>query len=265
MNGEMSMRHYNRSLNNCFLFLAWGLFSFCYQPAATQNLVLNGSFETPITDNMWGQNPGSWFAGEEFGHWHVIQGSIDIKRFSGNPEGEQRIDLNGTPGVGGIYQDITVDRPGEHLLSFFLSANTSDDPDAPRRLRVSLSEGDDFYLLEERQWLLADHPGHNLVDAPLWDYHVFTIVLPQPGTYRLTFTSLTTVNDFAGPYLDHVILQYLFNSDVNGDGCVNDLDLLAVLFAFGESGSDLAEDLNGDGSVNDEDLLIVLFRFGTGC
>ncbi len=53
--------------------------------------------------------------------------------------------------------------------------------------------------------------------------------------------------------------------DVNGDGCVDDADLLAVLFAFGQSGSGQAEDVNGDGIVDDADLLIVLFNFGSGC
>ncbi len=51
--------------------------------------------------------------------------------------------------------------------------------------------------------------------------------------------------------------------DVNGDGCVNDADLLAVLFAFGGSGGN--EDVNGDGVVDDADLLMVLFNFGSGC
>ncbi|MFQ3610353.1 MAG: hypothetical protein SNJ72_02565 [Fimbriimonadales bacterium] len=51
--------------------------------------------------------------------------------------------------------------------------------------------------------------------------------------------------------------------DVNGDGCVDDADLLAVLFAFGGSGG--PEDVNSDGVVDDADLLIVLFGFGTGC
>ena len=55
------------------------------------------------------------------------------------------------------------------------------------------------------------------------------------------------------------------NGDVNGDGCVDDSDLLAVLFAFGRSGSGLPEDLNGDGIVDDADLLEVLFNFGSGC
>jgi hypothetical protein len=53
--------------------------------------------------------------------------------------------------------------------------------------------------------------------------------------------------------------------DVDGNGCVDDADLLAVLFAFGQSGSGLPEDVNGDEVVDDADLLIVLFNFGQGC
>jgi hypothetical protein len=51
--------------------------------------------------------------------------------------------------------------------------------------------------------------------------------------------------------------------DVDGNGCVDDADLLAVLFAFGSSDPDA--DANGDGIVDDADLLIVLFNFGSGC
>jgi photosystem II stability/assembly factor-like uncharacterized protein len=53
--------------------------------------------------------------------------------------------------------------------------------------------------------------------------------------------------------------------DVNSNGCVDDSDLLAVLFAFGQSGSGLPEDVNRDGIVDDADLLTVLFNFGSGC
>ncbi len=53
--------------------------------------------------------------------------------------------------------------------------------------------------------------------------------------------------------------------DVNFDGCVDDLDLLAILFAFGQEGTDLPEDVNGDGTVDDADLTIVIMNFGTGC
>jgi len=55
------------------------------------------------------------------------------------------------------------------------------------------------------------------------------------------------------------------SSDIDGSGCVDDADLLAVLFAFGNSGSGLDEDANCDGTVDDADLLEVLFNFGSGC
>jgi hypothetical protein len=52
--------------------------------------------------------------------------------------------------------------------------------------------------------------------------------------------------------------------DVDRNGCVDDADLLAVLFAFGGQGY-RNEDLNWDGTIDDADLLIVLFHFGSGC
>jgi hypothetical protein len=53
--------------------------------------------------------------------------------------------------------------------------------------------------------------------------------------------------------------------DVNLDGCVDDADLLQVLFAFGRTGAGLPEDINCDQVVDDADLLLVLFNFGSGC
>jgi probable HAF family extracellular repeat protein len=51
--------------------------------------------------------------------------------------------------------------------------------------------------------------------------------------------------------------------DVDRNGCVDDADLLQVLFAFGGRGY-RNEDLNWDGTVDDADLLQVLFNFGSG-
>lgn len=56
------------------------------------------------------------------------------------------------------------------------------------------------------------------------------------------------------------------DGDVNGDRCVDDADLLQVLFDFGRSGELLGRvDINCDGTVDDADLLTVLFNFGSGC
>lgn len=55
------------------------------------------------------------------------------------------------------------------------------------------------------------------------------------------------------------------NGDVNNDGCVDDADLLSILFMFGSTGQWIREDVNCDNSVDDADLLTVLFNFGQGC
>jgi hypothetical protein len=52
-------------------------------------------------------------------------------------------------------------------------------------------------------------------------------------------------------------------ADVDGDGCVDERDLLEVLLAISSVGG--AADVNWDGSVDEADLLEVLFHFGSGC
>ncbi|BCW95124.1 MAG: hypothetical protein WHS44_01715 [Fimbriimonadales bacterium] len=67
---------------------------------------------------------------------------------------------------------------------------------------------------------------------------------------------------------DYTIIKYppcYVVGDVDGNCCVDDADLLLVLFDFGQTGIDLQGDLNSDGTVDDADLLTVLFNFGSGC
>jgi hypothetical protein len=59
--------------------------------------------------------------------------------------------------------------------------------------------------------------------------------------------------------------QSLLRADIDRNGCVDDADLLQVLFDFGRAGSLLPSDVNGDNVVDDADLLEVLFQFGAGC
>jgi hypothetical protein len=93
------------------------------------------------------------------------------------------------------------------------------------------------------------------------------LVIPQGNQYindpnlrasnrvanSLRYTNITDVRVIAG-----------IPGDVDGNLCVDDADLLQVLFAFGATGSNPA-DVNGDLIVDDADLLIVLFNFGSGC
>jgi len=82
---------------------------------------------------------------------------------------------------------------------------------------------------------------------------------------QLAFTPTDPAN--LGPYIvyiDDVETYVPTPGDVDDNGCVDDADLLQVLFAFGSTGSNDA-DVNCDQIVDDADLLIVLFNFGTGC
>jgi len=82
---------------------------------------------------------------------------------------------------------------------------------------------------------------------------------------QLAFTPTDPAN--LGPYIvyiDDVETYVPAPGDVDDNGCVDDADLLQVLFAFGSTGSNDA-DVNCDQVVDDADLLIVLFNFGAGC
>lgn len=52
--------------------------------------------------------------------------------------------------------------------------------------------------------------------------------------------------------------------DIDGNGCVDDTDLLEVIYALGTCVVGCA-DLNSDGVVDDADLLAVIYALGTGC
>jgi len=59
-------------------------------------------------------------------------------------------------------------------------------------------------------------------------------------------------------------IVWVIAPDTNGDGCMDDTDLVAILLNFGLVGCS-PYDLNGDGIVDDGDMLIALFNFGNGC
>ncbi len=106
------------------------------------------------------------------------------------------------------------------------------------------------------------------ISTTLDAYGKFSERVNTPGTYTvraraarylpITISSVSIASQgFAYLNLDFPTL-----GDVNGDGVIDDADLLAVLFAFGSSDTDA--DLNNDGVVDDADLLLVLFNFGAG-
>jgi hypothetical protein len=100
---------------------------------------------------------------------------------------------------------------------------------------------------------------------PGWPFTVLRDLLLNGGRIGIYTDNSGYVGDQPVAHFDYfeTNLPILPTGDVNGDGCVDDADLLTVLFAFG--GSDVNADINEDGVVDDADLLIVLFEFGSGC
>lgn len=117
---------------------------------------------------------------------------------------------------------------------------------------------------------LADDWNNDEVDVGAFDGRKYVRLgefgMPAALEWRLTLnageqTALTLVHTYGQP----TPMTYL-PADTNGDGCVDDADLLNVLVEFGGASSGAAQtDVNSDGVVDDADLLQVLFAFGSGC
>lgn len=115
------------------------------------------------------------------------------------------------------------------------------------------------------------------IGSGIKDYTVLVSFNGEPYQVWLentTETSATFTPSESGVYIFAVVARDNVGNrgnvpfipvDINGDGCVDDSDLLLVLFNFGATGTDLPTDINGDGVVDDADLLVVLFSFGRGC
>jgi hypothetical protein len=109
--------------------------------------------------------------------------------------------------------------------------------------RVSLQAGDEAILNDDGFY------------TPVW-----LVQVKAQGALSQQFPeTLLPGGDTIDPYLR----SQLVLGDVDVDNCIDDADLLAVLFAFG--GNSPNADLNLDGIVDDADLLLVLFNFGAGC
>ncbi|MCS7301515.1 MAG: PEP-CTERM sorting domain-containing protein [Fimbriimonadales bacterium] len=177
---------------------------------------MNGSFEALTSDNIWGQNPATWFTNQVFPGWRVTQGSIDIKRsgvsyvgVNNAYVGQQWADLNGSPGVGGIAQDITIATGGLYRLRFALSGNAAASPGTTRKVRVSLTQGSTTAYTNSFIWDTANHPlhkGYAMHNGNSWELHEVDILLPA-GNYSLSFVSETLSPDNRGAFIDDVQLR----------------------------------------------------------
>ncbi|MDW8106880.1 MAG: PQQ-dependent sugar dehydrogenase [Armatimonadota bacterium] len=104
------------------------------------------------------------------------------------------------------------------------------------------------------------------ISTTLDAYGAFSERVNASGTYTVRarvpkYLPLTVPSvSIASQGFAYLRLNFDTPGDLNGDGVINNADLLTVLFAFGSNSAEA--DLNNDGVVNNADLLVVLFNFG---
>ena len=94
---------------------------------------------------------------------------------------------------------------------------------------------------------------------------IFTVsgdLLTQPGEYEIVVTATSQGDTTKTAEITTTTTIEPVPWDINADGEVNILDLVAVAKQFGESGEKLSGDVNMDGEVNILDLVAVANQFG---
>ena len=85
-----------------------------------KNLLVNGSFEDGPKGSQLNLAPGS----NDLPGWLVIRGTVDLADGIWQAaDGTRCIDLNGSPGIGGIQQTIPTKKDGKYRVTFSLAGD----------------------------------------------------------------------------------------------------------------------------------------------
>jgi hypothetical protein len=206
--------------------------------ASAQNLVLDPSFETTISNNDYGNPPTTWSTGQSFGStaggntsgttevWVVTSGSIDLVKGPnfGHPGGggDQFVELNGN-NPGAIRQTVTVSQDGLYDFSFYyggyaawIDNNGNHQPAASdyvlsARARIVDSSNNVVHSAIVSWSIAAGGFNGSWISTP---YMAQFVLLA--GTYRIEFETLhfggvdsngNTIPNYFGPRIDSVNLS----------------------------------------------------------
>ncbi len=167
--------------------------------AHAQNLVMNAGFEQPPTGTaeFLTFNPGD----VTLPGWQIIFGGVDVvhQNFFGSPayEGVQYLDLDGSPGPGGITQEIATTPGVPYEFSFAYANNpTSANPTTFASARIYDSSGNVF------EPVIFSHSTSVLGNLN-WSFYT-TIFTATQAVTQLEYLSFSPTPSSGGMLLDKI-------------------------------------------------------------
>lgn len=219
--------------------------------ALAQNLLVNGSFETwPTRVPTYVTVPGGSTA---IAGWTATGISLDLVGGGWQQgDGLLSLDLDGSPGPGGIEQTFAT-TPGQWYSVDFLMAGNPQCGGTIKSIRVEAAGSSNTFSF--------DTTGHSFVSMG-WEPRSWCFQAISTST-TLAITSLTAGRINCGAALDGVVVEVSVPpivGDLDCNGSVNGADLATLLGAWGPCGACLGcrSDLNGDCTTDAADLALLL-------
>jgi len=159
-----------------------------------KNLVTNGSFEAgPVVGRFRTIKAGS----QELQGWVITGTSIDIVgSLWRHSDGNRSVDLDGTPGTGGIVQLLNTAPGSTYSVSFDLAGNP-DCGDPVKRLTVKAAGQHAEFDFNTRG---KDHNNMGW-QRKSWTFH------SRRGATRLEFLSMSSPGSSCGAVIDNVVVS----------------------------------------------------------
>ncbi len=157
------------------------------------NLLVNGSFEQgPWLGTYLPIDSGS----TAINGWVVSRGQIDIVRYWHSFDGDRSIDLNGTPGRGGMKQTFSTSAGATYRVVFALAGNPEGAPTIKTMVVSAAGSTAQFTF---------DISGKTITNMG-WQIKTWNFVAVGPST-TLEFYSLVAPTSIYGPAIDNVLVE----------------------------------------------------------
>ena len=226
----------------CDVQRCFGLWQSDTNSDSSASIVVNGSFESgPDPGSYLPLNPGS----TAIPGWTVTRGQIDYVGIWQDFDGSRSIDLDGSPGFGGIAQTLPTTPGVRYRVNFALAGNPHGPPE-PKLLQVTAAG---------QSAIFAFNATATTYENMAWERREWQFTATGT-TATLEFFTRDTINGYFGPALDSV--------SVHPIAAAVDSSVLA-LWRFDEGSGSILHDASpyhNDGEIRN--AAWVPGAFGTG-